>query len=595
MHQKKGYIHKTMILWAAALFFCFIPAITYSANQPPVLNSIGNKTVYEGQSLSFGISGYDPQDPNATLIYSMTRLYDEKYDINNDGAVNLADVYKVYSVIGAKQGETRYIPKADIDNNGIILLSDVYIVYSKGLTPVQGASFNPDTHIFSWNTTVGQAGVYHTTFSISRPSMLPEDRASETITITVKEVPFIYPQTGGEVVSPDGRAKLIIPPDALYEPTKVSLMLLDPTTLQNATPQDYALKVVVDCRPPRLIFKKPCQLFITFDEPEVPGTPIELGLLDEETQQIVFIEERAPILSDGISIQFPITHFSTYAGLSSLLSQGAPIGAGVKIPLPDMLTGSFGHSIPITVPPGRKGMQPNLTLQYRSSNPNSFCGLGWSINPGYIIRSTKLGPPAYDDTKDTFIFVTDSGSTEMVHLIDNLYQAKIESSFAKFFKETDDSWKVVQKDGATLRFGQTTDSKETSASGTFLWNLTKVTDNNANFIELNYTKDQNKTYLYYIEYTGNENTQTPPKNRIDFILEDRTDVSSNYIFGSEVKTAKRLSQIQVKQQNGLVWRYEFTYGYSQDTKRSLLTSITQYSSDGAALPTQTFTYQGAND
>lgn len=411
---------------------------------------------------------------------------------------------------------------------------------------------------------------------------------SDLITLCSGE--FIYPEQGGIVTSSNGKIKLIIPPNALWEPTPILLTLVSPDSLQGATPQNYQLRAVADCKPLRLIFRKPCQLIITLDNAEVPGTPIELGLLDEETQQIVFMEEASSILTDGITIQFPITHFSTYAGLSSLLSQGAPIGAGVKIPLPDMLTGAFGHSISITVPPGRKNMQPNINLQYRSSNPNSWVGMGWSINPGYIVRSTKLGPPTHADN-DTFIFVTDSGSTELTHLIDNLYQAKIESAFAKFYKEANDSWKVIQKDGTLLRFGQSPDSKETSLSGTSLWNLTKVIDNNGNYIELNYTKDQGKAYLDYIDYTGNENTGTLALNRLEFILENRTDVSSSYISGSEVKVAKRLSQIRVTQQNDLVWRYGLVYEYSPDTKRSLLKSVTQYSSDGKVLPTQTFKYQ----
>jgi hypothetical protein len=218
--------------------------------------------------------------------------------------------------------------------------------------------------------------------------------------------------------------------------------------------------------------------------------------------------------------------------------------------------------------------------------------MGWSLNPGYIVRSTKLGPPLYDDIKDTFIFATDSGSTELTHLIDNLYQAKIESSFARFYKEADDSWRVVQKDGTTLRLGQNTDSREISDSGTFLWN---VTDTNGNYIDLNYTKDQGKSYLCYIDYTGNENTGTSAQNRVEFILENRTDISSSYISGSEVKTAKRLKEIEVSQNNDLVWRYCLVYEYSTGSRRSLLKSITQYSSDGQAFPAQTFRYQGSND
>ncbi|MBI4335066.1 MAG: hypothetical protein HY589_00245 [Candidatus Omnitrophica bacterium] len=330
-------------------------------------------------------------------------------------------------------------------------------------------------------------------------------------------------------------------------------------------------------------------LYFQLPQAEVPGTLVNLGY-DRNGDGIFVPDGRtSAVAADGYTVRFTVVSFSSYAGLSGMLSQGAPIGSGVKIPLPDLLTGSFGHSVGITVPPGRKSMQPNLSLQYRSSGGNSWVGMGWSLNPGYIVRSTKLGPPTYDDTKDTFIFATDSGSTELTHLIDNLYQAKIESSFARFYKEGD-TWRVVQKDGTNLKFGEYDDSKEVSDAGTFLWNLTNVTDNNANFIDLAYTKDQGKSYLNYIDYTGPN-----PKNHVEFILEDRTDISSSYISGAEAKTAKRLSGIQVSQQNDLVWRYALVYEYSAGTKRSLLKSITQYASDGKAFPTQTFKYQKAND
>lgn len=417
--------------------------------------------------------------------------------------------------------------------------------------------------------------------------------SSASINITLRTGTLIDPAAGGEVLSPDGKARLIIPPDALWEPTPISLKLLDPAALQNVTPENYNLKIVVDCKPARLIFRKPCQLIVAFDQADIPGTVFELGLLDEETGLIDLIAESSPIKTDGLTLQFPITHFSTYAGLSSMLSQGAPIGSGVKIPLPDMLTGAFSHSIALTVPPGRKNMQPSLNLQYRSSSPNSWLGVGWSLNPGYIVRSTKLGPPSYDDIKDTFIFMTDSGATEMTHLIDNLYQAKIESSFAKFYKEADDSWKVVQKDGTTLRFGQDSDSKETSASGTFLWNLTRVTDNNGNYVELTYIKDGGKSYISQIAYTGNEQTGTPASNTVSFELDDRADISSSYISTSKITSAKRLKEIKVRQNGELVWTYSLTYEYSPDTSRSLLKSITQKAADDTAFPVKTFSYQGS--
>lgn len=396
---------------------------------------------------------------------------------------------------------------------------------------------------------------------------------------------------GGEITSPDGKAKLIIPSGALTAPQPIVIIPLNISQIQNESPDNYSMLIAIQCEPAGLTFLKPVDLIFKLDTPEVPGTLIRLGRKGDTDTEFIPLGRTSAVAADGVTLTFTLATFSSYAGLSSMISQGAPIGSGVKIPLPDLLTGSFSHSIPIAVPPGRKNMQPNVSLQYRSSSANSWCGFGWSINPGYIVRSTKLGPPTYNDLQDTFIFVTDSGSTELTHLVDNLYQAKIESSFAKFYKETDDSWKVVQKDGSVLRFGQNLDSKETATLGTFLWNLTKVIDTNGNYVELTYAKDQGKTYLYLIEYTGNDITGTSASNSVEFTLEDRTDITSSYIFGTEIKTVKRLKEIKVNCQNDLVWRYALTYEYSADTKRSLLKSIKQSASDGTELPAQTFRYQ----
>jgi len=67
-------------------------------------------------------------------------------------------------------------------------------------------------------------------------------------------------------------------------------------------------------------------------------------------------------------------------------------------------TGTAGLTIPIDVPRGRKGIQPNFTLAYNSSSGNSILGVGWSLELGSIQRSTKRGIPKYDGS-DTFVLV----------------------------------------------------------------------------------------------------------------------------------------------------------------------------------------------
>lgn len=396
---------------------------------------------------------------------------------------------------------------------------------------------------------------------------------------------------GGEVSSFDNSIKIRIPAGALTANTFISIHTLTTASLQGAAPENTNLLRAVECKPYNLTFQKPVELAYTLEAAEVPGTSITLGLYDGVRQVFTPLAESAAVQKDSLTVSFGLTHFSTYGALKGYLPQGGPIGAGVKIPLPDMLTGAFGHAIPLTVPPGRKGMQPSLALNYRSGSGNSWVGVGVSLNPGYIVRSTRLGPPTYNDTQDTFYFITDAGTTELVHLIDNLYQSKIESSFTKFFKEADDSWKVVGKDGSVIRFGQTAEAKETSSSGTFAWYVTRAIDTNGNYVSYSYIKDAGKAYLSRIEYTGNQNTGFSPTNSVEFFLEPRDDIASSYISSAKIATAKRLKEVQAKVNGDLVWRYELEYTYSPDTNRSLLESVVQSGADGKNLPKQSLEYQ----
>jgi len=411
---------------------------------------------------------------------------------------------------------------------------------------------------------------------------------------TITEPGTIIGPEGGEVFSSDGKTKLIIPEGAMSAARGFEIFPVDPEAMEGAVPNQTMILNVVECKPYGLVFNVPVKLIYQLDQAGVPGTPVELGLYDSIEKKIISTGKTSLISADGYSVTFLVDHFSTYAALINLISQGAPIGGGVKIPLPDLLTGAFSHTFPITVAPGRRNLQPTLALIYRSSNANSWLGMGFDLRPGYIVRSTRFGVPTYDDNKDTFYLVTDAGTTELVHLVDNLYQAKIESSFTRFYKESNDSWRALGKNGNVLKFGETEESKEAGWGGTFSWYLTKVLDTNGNDVRYDYSKDSGKTYLLRITYTGNEDAGVVGKNSVDFVLEDRADHIFNYMSGAKIETTKRLKEILAKCNGDLVWRYAIEYGKSGDTDRSIVTSFQQCAGDGICFPSQTFEYQNNN-
>ena len=68
---------------------------------------------------------------------------------------------------------------------------------------------------------------------------------------------------------------------------------------------------------------------------------------------------------------------------------GALHGIGEKFS-PDLHTGTGNFTIPIALPPGRNGFQPQLNLVYSTGNGNGPFGLGWNLSiPGVCVRPRR--------------------------------------------------------------------------------------------------------------------------------------------------------------------------------------------------------------
>ena len=77
---------------------------------------------------------------------------------------------------------------------------------------------------------------------------------------------------------------------------------------------------------------------------------------------------------------------------------------------PDLHTGTGNFSVPIALPPGRNGLQPQLALTYSTGQGNGPFGLGWSLSvPGVTLKTSK-GVPRYQGD-DTYIL---SGAEDLV-------------------------------------------------------------------------------------------------------------------------------------------------------------------------------------
>ena len=93
---------------------------------------------------------------------------------------------------------------------------------------------------------------------------------------------------------------------------------------------------------------------------------------------------------------------------------GALHGIGEKFS-PDLHTGTGNFTIPISLPPGRNGFQPQLNLVYSTGTGNGNFGLGWSLSIPGVCRKTSKGVPRYQDADQSDVFLL-SGAEDLVQI-----------------------------------------------------------------------------------------------------------------------------------------------------------------------------------
>ena len=264
---------------------------------------------------------------------------------------------------------------------------------------------------------------------------------------------------------------------------------------------------------------------------------------------------------------------------------GALSGIGEKFS-PDLHTGTGNFSVPIALPPGRNGFQPQLTLAYSTGNGNGPFGLGWSLSAPGVSRLTSKGVPCYQEDKDIYVL---SGTEDLVPVEGVFpgrvrYRPRTEGLFARIERHKDpstDHWEVSSKDGLVSVYG-TPGAIETDPAvianpakrdDIFAWRLTETRDTFGNKILYDYIPGGGQDEMHhwdqiylnsirFVDYTdpsGNEQFLVS----VQFHYEDlRPDSFSDHRGGFEIRTTKRCVRIEVHvrhQTDRLVRRYDLEY------------------------------------
>lgn len=262
---------------------------------------------------------------------------------------------------------------------------------------------------------------------------------------------------------------------------------------------------------------------------------------------------------------------------------GAFAGIGEKFS-PDMQTGTGNLVVPIALPKGRSGFQPELSLIYSSGNGGDAFGLGWSLSIPGVARGTSKGTPRYDDGQDTFVL---SGAEDLVPVERvtgrTAYRPRTEGSFARIEHlrdATTDHWRVEGRDGLTSYYGTPAPSAgphwrdpavvadPRNRARVFAWKLSETRDPFGNRIVYEYDRDlvtgeRNWDRLYlrrirYADYTAGDGTeqflvsvsfeyeQLPSRYETDHPAERRVYPNSDFRAGFEIRTRRRCKRIVVR-------------------------------------------------
>jgi RHS repeat-associated protein len=204
----------------------------------------------------------------------------------------------------------------------------------------------------------------------------------------------------------------------------------------------------------------------------------------------------------------------------------APPGA----PAIDPALGIATVTMAFEVPPARRGLTPDLTLRYASVAGHGNAGLGFSLSVGSIERSTRLGPPHYDNT-DTFVLdlggdkfdlaPIDGGSTRFRTVLQSGFL--VERLPAGPFGAGSTFWMARGPDGRRYRFGAVAGTTSISQVRDFKWGLDRIEDSTGNVLTIDWAISGLELYPARIAYAAHPESGLAATNTVEFCWELRGD------------------------------------------------------------------------
>ncbi len=305
--------------------------------------------------------------------------------------------------------------------------------------------------------------------------------------------------------------------------------------------------------------------------------------------------------------------------------------------------GDANVSYPIKIPAGRKGLQPQIAIQYNNEGGNGWLGQGWNISMPSVSIDTKWGVPTFNPTEESEIYTLNGEqlmypkqngadwmpnrhydvagapvgtyNTSPINRIPNLqFTPRKQAGFAIIERLGDATsnyhWKVTNADGTINWYGGKDDVESNAVirndHGDIVhWGLFMTQDVYGNNVKYLYDNSiiptqsgQNENlnggvifHIQNIQYTGFNNADYKYEVVFNSTNTVRQDVSINARLGLKQIEPYFLDNIVVKKVGvtELIRKYKLNIGYGTFNKGQLK-SVSELDKDDNIFYTHTFEY-----
>ncbi|MDP2236015.1 MAG: SpvB/TcaC N-terminal domain-containing protein [Bacteroidales bacterium] len=266
------------------------------------------------------------------------------------------------------------------------------------------------------------------------------------------------------------------------------------------------------------------------------------------------------------------------------------------------VNGNSTYRIPLMIPPGVKEMKPSVSIDYKSTINSSYLGIGWQLNASSMISRTGASL-FYDGVSDGITltsadkFLLDGERLIVVNGNYGFPASEYRTANESFKKITITehengqpiSFKIETKEGLKKYYGINLNSRTVlNPEGKILnWLLSRIEDNQGNYIQYYYLHDENVSYVERIEYTGNSRNEISPPNQILFRYGRHEDYKYSYIQSNRIHMNLLLTDIETKHEGQSVLNYHFDYYYNN---KPFLNQIELIDKDGNRYNSTIFNY-----